>query len=98
MQDQLVHRQYEWSPQLSGTYQENADGSIAISLLADPNMSPTYSEDYVCAGQTPTNAPWPAVGGTLVNGVFDFRQDIPMTGDATGTNYFTWHMELVPGQ
>jgi hypothetical protein len=86
-----------WSPQLNGTYQKNVDGTIAISMLADPKMSPTYAEDYVCLGKTPAAAPWAGLGGTLVNGVFDARQDFPMTGGATGTNYLTWHMELVPG-
>jgi hypothetical protein len=87
-----------WSPQLSGSYQKNADGSIAISLLADPKTSPTYSEDYLCVGKAPATAPWPAIGATLVNGVMDSRQDFPMTGGATGTNYYTWHIELVPAR
>jgi hypothetical protein len=87
-----------WSPKLSGTFQKNADGSITVSLLADPQTGPSFSEDHLCLGKIPENAAFPGAFGTLVNGLFDSRQDIPMTGGLTGTSYYTWHMQLTPGK
>jgi len=87
-----------WAATLSGTYQKKADASILISLLADPKMGPSYSEDYLCLGKNiPESAPFPGVGGTLINGKYDFRQDIPVIGSGvSGTSYFTTHLELAP--
>ena len=87
-----------WDTAVTGTWQLNADGSVAVSLLPSARQGPGIPENYICAGtitEHPDSAPF---GGTLVKGTFDVRQDYLPKGSGTGTDFSwaTWHMELAP--
>ncbi|MGZ6315325.1 MAG: hypothetical protein ACXWNI_06835 [Candidatus Limnocylindrales bacterium] len=87
-----------WDSAVTGTWQRNADGSEAVSLLPATNQGPGIPEDYLCVGNVseyPVAVPYI---GTLVNGTFDVRQDYMPTSGGTGTNFSwaTWHIESTP--
>jgi hypothetical protein len=93
-----------WTAVLSGTYQKNSDGSLTVSLTPTPQQGPSYYPpvDSVIACGSPGWAPQAKItvlpssmGGTLINGKFDFRRDDPGAA-ATGYHYVTGHIEMVP--
>ncbi len=91
-----------WNAVLSGTFQKNSDGSLTVSLNPTPQEGPQYFDPLFAIGPgcgegpraTRTVLP-PNMGGTLVNGKFDIRKDVPGAA-ATGYHYVTGHIELVP--
>lgn len=87
-----------WDTPVTGTWQANADGSVAVSLLPDNRQGPGIPENYLCVGsitEHPDSAPF---GGTLVNGTFDRRQDFISNGGGSGTDFswVKWHLESAP--
>lgn len=84
-----------WDTAVTGTWEANADGSVAVSLLPAARQGPGIPEDYLCLGnitEHPVSVPY---GGTLVNGIFDVRQDYMPAG--TNFSWATWHLESTRG-
>ena len=90
-----------WTAALDGTFEERADRSVSLLLLAVPATSPSVTIDFSCGAPVPANAPfsipWQGVYGlTLVNGLLNTSQFIPAAPGETGGETITWHIELAP--
>ncbi len=85
-----------WDPDLSGTIQNNQDGSLTVGLLASPREGPAFSKDYLCLGEQSVTPSFPGAGGTLVNGVYNQRHDFTLSANLTGSTYETTHLEIAP--
>ncbi len=81
-----------WDAQLTGEYHVQDDGSIVVSLSPEPTSGPPYTDQTNCTDLQVAPV-WFGSGGTLVNGSFDDRKDIP---SETGSSYLTTHIEVVP--
>lgn len=88
-----------WDVVMIGTFQKNADGSISVNLQPTPSMSPLGNPlPAACNSRTtPFYAGAFPVGGTLVNGRYEGRQNLP-TGDGQGVNWWATHMVIVPNK
>lgn len=87
-----------WDVELDGQYFSQPDGSILVNLLATPKQGPGYTERFEDCPIPDRAAPgivFAALSGTLIGGVSDARNDLPMPPKTTGQSYVTTHMELV---
>ena len=96
-----------WQVELSGTFQKMSDNSVLVSAQATPDRGPAYSmrwiggacEQFSEAVQFEGWA-WPGLGGTLVDGVYDYYADMSstLTGNQSGDFWQEIHMEQGEGQ
>ena len=80
---------------MTGTWQANADGSVAVSLSPSPALGPGIPEDRSCIGTISVPPVAYPFAGTLVNGTFDVRNDLLPKG-TVGTDWLTWHVASTP--
>lgn len=92
---------FTWDVELDGQYFTQPDGSILVNVLATPKQGPGYTERFEDCPIPDRAAPgivFAALSGTLIGGVSDFRNDLPMPPKTTGQSYVTIHMEEVGRQ
>jgi hypothetical protein len=91
----------EWDVFLEGTYEFVPDGSIHVRFDATPPNGPDYTINWTNPGcpelDTSDLIPgyyWSGNGGTLVNGLYDYRLDSSgeLRPDQSGEFYYEAHM------
>jgi len=93
----------QWTANLTGEYLRQSDGSINVSIQANPENGPPISmtTSSTCGMQLPAQQVdttyWTIIPGLLVNGRFDGRLAVPLPSYCTGDAYFKTHMETSPG-
>lgn len=87
-----------WDVELDGQYFNQPDGSILVNVLTSPRQGPGFTErfeDCPIPDRTAPGIVFAALSGTLIGGVSDARNDLPMPPKTTGESYVTTHMEEV---
>ncbi len=91
----------EWDVFFEGTFQAMPDGSMSVDLAGTPAYGPDYVSSWNapgCAEKTHTETivgqGLPAIGGTLVNGEYYYRDDYELGEGTTGEEYFEELIEV----
>jgi hypothetical protein len=72
-----------WTAELTGTIQQNPDGSLTVALIANPKDGPIFTQNYYCEGDESHSPQFAYIAGVLVDGKYQSASSYqlgPMSG------------------